>query len=504
MSMPSTDTQTTRGGEVTSAELEQVERALIDASARVPVLTFYASAVFWLLVQTLLGVVTSIQAQWPGFLDGASWLNFGRLFPVQNNLMVYGWASLAGIGTALWILARLCRVALPRPGMLVAGTMLWNVALIAGSLEILAGNGRGMIYLDFPRYVFAILFIAYSLVAIWGVILFAQRRPGHLYISAWYLIGALLWFPWLLGGANLMIGSGLPGSAGAHGVVQAIVNAWYAQNLINLWFVALGLGAIYYLVPKVVGRPIYSYSLASVGFWTFAIFSVWTGGQRLTGAPVPVWVVTVGIVAAILLLIPVATVTANYFMTLNGRFNLVYHSPTIRFVFFGAIAYTFANLLFVIGSFRSVGFVTQFSWFSVGSDYFFLYGFFSMVMFGAMYYIIPRLVGCEWLSASFIRLHFWGSAYGWGMTILMLLLAGYSQGTMQATVHETYASPGVDFMLSVQAALPFLRGRTIAQILLCGGQFFFVLNFLLMLLRLGRPSGTQPTLFAPIPEGAKS
>src|SRR5690606_12526608 len=134
---------------------------------------------------------------------------------------------------------------------------------------------------------------------------------------------------------------------------------------------------------------------------------------------------------------------------------------------------TLANLLFVVGSFRSVGYITQFSWFSVGSDYFFLYGFFSMVMFGAMYYIIPRLVGCEWLSASFIRLHFWGSAYGWGMTILMLLLAGYSQGAMQATVHETYASPGVDFMLSVQAALPFLRGRTIAQILLCGGQFFF-------------------------------
>ncbi len=505
MSVPSTVTRQSSGREVIPGELEQVERASIDASARVPVLTFYASAVFWLLVQTVLGVINAVKVQWPEFLDGCAWLTFGRLFPVQNSLMIYGWASLAGIGTALWILARLCRVALPKPAMLLTGTMLWNVALIAGSLEILAGNGRGLIYLEFPRYVFGLLFVAYSIVAVWGVILFFNRRPGHIYISAWYLIAALFWFPWLVGGTNLLLGSGLPGAAGVQGVMQAIVNAWFAQNVINLWLSAIGLGAIYYLVPKVVGRPIHSYHLASVGFWSFAIFSVWTGGQRLAGGPVPAWVITVGIVAAILMLIPVATVTANYFMTMKGKFNLVYHSPTIRFVFFGAVAYTLANLVLVAGSFRSLSNITQYTWFTVGSDYLFIYGFYSMVMFGAMYYIIPRLVGCEWLSASFIKLHFWGTAYGWGMTIAMLLLAGYSQGQMLANVHEVHATnAGADFMLSVSAALPFLRGRSIAQILLCVGQLFFALNFLLMLLRLGRPSGAQPTLFAPIHEGAKS
>jgi len=498
MSVPSTDPRKT-------AELEQVERALIDASARVPVLTFYTSAVFWLLVQTLFGVINALKLQWPQFLDGCSWLTFGRLYPAQNNLMIYGWASLAGLGTALWILARLCRVALPRPGMLVAGAMLWNVALIAGTAEILSGNGRGLIYLDYPRYVFGLLFAAYAISAVWGVVLFANRRPGHIYISAWYLIAALFWFPWLIGGANLLLGSGFPGAPGVQGVMQAIVNAWYAQNVINLWLTAIGLGAIYYLVPKVVGRPVHSYHLASFGFWSFAIFAVWTGGQRLAGGPVPVWVITIGIVAAILLLIPVATVTANYFMTMNGKFNLVYHSPTIRFTFFGAIAYTLANVVFAVSSFRSVSNITQFTWFTVGTDYLFIFGFFSMVMFGAMYYIIPRLVGCEWLSASFIKLHFWGCAYGWGMTILMLLLSGFSQGVMQVSVHEAHAtSASTDFMLSVQASLPFLRGRSIAQILLCVGQLFFALNFLLMLLRLGRPSGAQPTLFAPIQEGAKS
>lgn len=486
-------------------KVEQIERALIDASARVPVLTFYFSAVFWLVVQTLLGAIVSVKLISPGFLGDCVWLSFGRLYPVKQNLMVYGWATLAGIGTTLWILARLCRVALPRPSLLVCGTILWNIALVIGSLEIFTGGGRGLPYLDYPRYVFVILFAAYCLVAVWGVILFIRRRPGHIFISAWYLVAALFWFPWLLGGANLLLGSGLPGSGGVQGVMQAIVGAWYAQGVINLWLSAVGLGAIYYLIPKVVGRPVHSYSLALVGFWSFAIFAAWTGGQRLAGGPVPAWVVTVGIVAAILMLIPAATVTANYFRTMVGRFNLVYHSPTIRFTFFGAVAFTVANIVYMLSSFRTVSNNTQFTWFTPGLDQLFILSFFSMVMFGAMYYIIPRLVGCEWLSSSMIKLHFWGSAYGWGFTVFMLLLAGYAQGAMiNEAVELSSTMSGPDFALSLFATVPYLRGVVIAQIPVLAAQAIFTIHFLLMLLRLGRPSGVQPTLLAPITEGAKS
>jgi len=481
------------------ADPNQVERALIDASARLPVLTLYTSAVFWLLVQTLLGVIVAFKVNWPGFLADCSWLTYGRIFPLQNNLMLYGWASLAGIGTALWALARLCRVELPRPTLLLCGIGFWNFALLAGTLAILSGNGRGFQYLDFPGYVFGMLFVAYILVAAWGVILFVNRRPGHIYISTWYFIAALFWFPWLIGGANTLIG------VANQGVFDAVVAAWFAQNMLSLWLTALGLGAIYYFIPKVVGRPIHSYYFASVGFWTFAIFTVWTGVQRLTGGPVPAWMVTVSVGATILMLIPVAMVSANYFLTMRGSFNLVYHSPTLRFVFYGAIAFTIANLVQLIGSFRTIGIKTQWSWFAVGQDHLFAYAFFTMVMFGAMYYIIPRLTGCEWLSSTFIKLHFWGSAYGFGMGVVMLLAAGFSQGSMQATVHQMDpTNPQADFLLSVFATLPFMRGFSLAQLLVSLGQAIFAVHFLLMLLRLGRPSGLKPTLFAPIQEGIKS
>ncbi len=496
MSALSQDTPQHPGG-TTGAQLDQVERSLIDASARTPVLFFYSTALFWLLLQTVIGFIVTLKIQWPTFLEDCSWLTYGRLVPAQKSIALYGWASLAGIGTALWILARLCRVLLPRPGSLVAAGALWNVAVAIGTVAILSGNGRGYEYLDFPRYVFGLMFVAYSVIAVWGIVLFVNRRPGHVYISVWYLVGALFWFPWLVGGINLLINNGT-------GVSQAVAGAWFAQNILSLWLGALGLGVIYYLIPKVTGRPIHSYNLAALGFWTFSVFSVWGGVQRLIGAPVPAWMITVSIVSIILMLIPVATVTVNYYFTMRGDFNLVYHSPTIRFAFFGAIAYTLANVILLIGSFRDIGIATQFSWFRAGVDGFFLYAFFSMVMFAAMYYIIPRLVGCEWLSATFIKLHFWGVAYGFGFAIVMLLMAGFAQGSMQLAIHQTDNTNAIaDFMLSVNAFLPFVRGQGLAFIPLCIGQLVFALHFLLMLLRLGRPSGTQPTLFEPLKEGAK-
>ncbi len=495
MSVTSNETQKTTAAQ---SQEDAIERALIDASTKAPVLAFFASSIFWLLVQGAIGTLASLKIFWPDFLSGCGWLTYGRIVPVRDNLLIYGWAAMAGFGTCLWILARLCRVRLPRPATLVAGVALWNIGLIVGTLEILAGNSRGFQYLEFPPYVFGILFVAYSLVAVWGVLLFVNRRPGHVYISVWYFIGALFWFPWLVGGTNLIVG------VSGNGIFEAITAAWYAQGLLTLWMTALAVGSIYYLVPKVVGRPIHSYNLASVGFWTFAIFAVWTGVQRLTGGPIPAWIITVSIVASILLLIPVALVTANYFLTLRGDFNLVYHSPTIRFAFFGAVAYTVVHVLFTVSSFRSVGDVTASTWFATGLDQFFILPFYSMVMFGAMYYIIPRLVGCEWLSASFIKMHFWASAYGFGFSIALLLMAGYSQGAQQAIVAQhDLVNVHSEASLWYEAYMPFLRGNLGAQLFICFGQVIFALHFVLMLLRLGRPSGAQPTLFAPIQEGTK-
>jgi cytochrome c oxidase cbb3-type subunit 1 len=304
--------------DVTHGDVEQVERALIDASTRVPVLVFYASAVVWLIIGTFEAGLTSFKMHSPDLFGGVSFLTYGRLRPAHMNTMLYGWASMVGIGTAVWLMARLCRTTLRHPLLLVAGAGFWNLGVIVGLIAIYSGNSTGYQWLEFPPYAALILFVAYTLIVSWAVLMFRFRREGHIYITQWYLLGAFLWFPWLYGATQMMLFV-VP----VQGVMQAAVNWWYSNNLMFLWFGAIGLGTAYYMIPKVIGRPVYSYHLAAIGFWTYALFASWTGMQRLVDGPFPAWMVTASIAAAIFTIIPVATVGLNHHMTMRGHFGLL-------------------------------------------------------------------------------------------------------------------------------------------------------------------------------------
>src|SRR5213596_3810180 len=464
---------------------EQLERAYIDASTRVPVLMFYTSAMAWLILGTLLAGFVSFKLHEPDLLSNVSFLTWGRVRPAHMNIMVYGWASMAGMGTAIWLMARLCRTVLRFPLLLVAGAAFWNIGVLIGVGAILLGDSTGFEWLEFPRYVAVILFIAYTLMGSWAVVMFRQRRGDQIYITQWYLLGAFLWFPWLYAAGQLMLFV-VP----VQGVLQSAIGWWYSNNLLFLWFGAIALGTAYYMIPKVIGRPVYSYHLATIGFWSYALFSSWTGMQRLVDGPFPAWMITASIAAMILCIIPVATVGLNHHMTMRGYFPLMRYSPTLRFTVLGAMSYTAFSLLGIIISLRSFARYLQFSEVSVAYSHLGLYAFFSMIMFGAMYYIVPRLVGREWRFASLIKIHFWASVYGIGLMTLMLLAGGMVQGM-------NMDNPSLPFTESTQSVLPYLRGRSLSGILMTVAHFVFAYHFLLMLLGLGR-TASVPTFLNPV------
>jgi cytochrome c oxidase cbb3-type subunit 1 len=471
--------------DVSAGDVEQVERALIDASTRVPVLMFYTSAIVWLLIGTLLAGFVSFKLHMPDMFSDVSFLTWGRVRPAHMNVMVYGWASMAGIGTAIWLMARLCRTTLRHPLLLVAGAAFWNFGVLLGVVGILMGDSTGYQWLEFPGYASIVLFASYTLVISWAVLMFRFRRGDAIYITQWYLLGAFLWFPWMYGAAQVMLFI-----TPVQGVMQAAVTWWYANNLLFLWFGAIGLGTAYYMIPKVIGRPVYSYHLATIGFWSYALFASWTGMQRLVDGPFPAWMITASIAATILTIIPVATVGLNHHMTMRGYFQLLHYSPTLRFTIFGAMCYTAFSALGVVMSLRSVARYLHFTEAGIAYSHLGLYGFFTMVMFGSMYYIVPRLVGREWRYASLIKLHFWGSAYGVGLMTLMLLAGGLVQGT-------SMSDPSLPFTESTQSILPYLRGRSLSGMLLMGAHFIFAFHFGLMLFGLGR-TASVPTFLNPV------
>jgi cytochrome c oxidase cbb3-type subunit 1 len=461
----------------------QLERARIDESCRLPVLLFFASSVFWLVVGSLLAIIASIKMHSPDSLfPDSSILTFGRVRPAHLNVVAYGWASMAAIGVAIWLMCRLSRAELPYPKMLVFANILWNLGVFVGTLGILFGFSTSVEWLEFPVVVAPVLTLALSLVAAWTVAVFRNRREKHVYVSQWYIFGAMFWMPWLYTTAAVAI-LFMP----SKGVLQAAANWWYAHNVLGLWLTPIGVGAAYYLIPKVLGRPIYSYHLSLLGFWALALFYSWAGMHHLAGGPIPAWMSTASVVGSVMMFIPVMSVALNHHMTMVGHFEELKYSPTLRFVVFGSITYTIVSFQGSIESLKSFSEIVHFSHYTVGHAHLGAYGFFSMIMFGCMYYIVPRLTSWEWGSSKLIRWHFWTTALGVTLYFLALTVGGWFQGLAMN-------NPEIPWIRIVADTIPYLQLRTIGGISMTVGHILFAMLFVQNLLKLS-PRRTGPAYF---------
>lgn len=463
------------------------ERARIDASTRSPVLTFFGGAVFWLIAGSALGLLAALKLHWPALETQISWLTFGRIRPAHLNIIAYGWGSNAGIAAILWLFARLTRAELVYPKLLVVAAIIWNLAVLGGVVGILSGHSTSVEWLEFPPSVAPFLVTALGCVAVCAIATFRMRKEKHIYVTLWYIFAAVFWLPWLYTVVQMMVFV-YP----ATGVVQGSTNWWFAHNFLGLWLTPIGVGAAYYLIPKVIGRPIYSYYLSILGFWSLALFYSWAGIHHLVGGPVPAWMVTASTVGSVMMFVPVIAVAVNHHMTMVGHFRHLKYSPTLRFVVFGAIAYTAVSFQGSIEALRDFSQVAHFTHYTVGHAHLGVYGFFSMIMFGCAYYIVPRLTGWEWASPTLIRIHFWCSAVGITLYFVALTVGGWFQGLAQNL------DSSVPTIQVVQGTIPYLYLRSVGGSLMTLGHIVFAVLFVMNLMHAGRPR-RGPTLFVESP-----
>lgn len=461
---------------------EQISRVQIDRSCRRTVLLYYSSAVFWLLVGSLFALLTSIKMHNPGFLSSAEWLTFGRVRPVHLNLVAYGWAAMAGIGSALWMMARLCRVRLPFPLMLPVTAVVWNFALVFGTVAVLAGYSEGIEWLEFPRIALALFGFIFFIIGAACIKMMMNRKVEHTYVSQWYLFGAVFWFPFLYAAATIL--SHMDSISGA---AKGLANWWYGHNALGLFITPIGIAAAYYLIPKVIGKPVHSYHLSLLGFWSLAFFYNWAGTHHLVGGPLPAWVISVGIVGSMMMIIPVLMAAINHHLTMVGSFHRLKDSPTLRFVVFGAMCYTVTSVQGSFEALRSMSRVVHFTHYTVGHAHLGLYGFYTMIMFGTMYYVMPRLTRNEWASAGLIKVHFWFAALGVIAYFLALTWGGWYQGTMMNDAN-------VPFIQSVRYTVPYLVIRSVSGTFMTVAHFVFAYLFY-KIMRSSSLGLTGPTLF---------
>jgi cytochrome c oxidase cbb3-type subunit 1 len=462
------------------------ELAAVDRSVCWPVMFCFLSGIHWMVVGTVLLVYASSlmhpQDSLPilGLLVDLShyfsMFTYGRVWPAAIDALVYGWAGCAGLGLCVWLLARMSREPVHSPGSLITAIIFWNIGVTLGLIGVFVGQGTGEEFLEFPWYASVILWISYAVFAFWCVAIYLARRPGQDHIGQAWILSSLLAFPWLFGAGTVLLGGDpLPGS----GVVQEIIGAWYVHGMLTLWMAPIGIGALYYIIPKVSGMGIRFGSKAKLAFWTWLIFAPWTAVHDLVGGPFPSDTVTVGLTISGLLFVPIAIIGFNLLATaLEAEKQHGHHGGVVfPFVVLAAAAFVLAGFSEQILSIRGANELLRFTLFRNCNVFLWVYGFFSFAAFGSMYYIVPRLLDFGWRSAMLVKIHYYASLYG---ILLMLALLGFG-GVMQGATLEnpdTHVSIGT----ATGVANSFYIATTMCISLIAVGNGVFALHLGWMLI----------------------
>lgn len=438
----------------------------IDSSCRLPLFTLFGGAALWLVLSSVFSLAASMTFHKPSMFADSAMLSYGRAYPAWSHLLVYGFAIPSGLGVGLWLLARLGRVEVAKPFLIAVGAKLWHLGVLVGLVAILNGQTSGYEWFELPRYAAVILFLAFVLMAIWVFVTYSRRTETALYPSQWFVLASLFWFPWILSTAVLLL-QFFP----VRGVVQVAVAWWFAGNLLNVWFTLAGLAATFYLLPKLLNRPLQSHYLALFVFWTVLIFGSWTGIPM--HSPLPAWMSTLSSAATVMMIVPALAIATIVLKTCCGA-NVSCAGGPACYSRFGAWALVLATFAAAVAACPAVARVTDFTWFTHGHTTLRLYGFFAMTMFAAIYHIMPRISGVA-ICPRRIKGHFWVAMLGALLLALPMMIGGIKQGLKLADV-------SVPFLDTTKAAMLGFRIGTMGEVLIAIGALIFLANILLSIL----------------------
>ncbi len=429
-----------------------------DSASRWPILALLMSAACWLVVSGALSLIASIQVHTPLFMAACPLFTYGRTVELAETAFVYGWLANAGLALATWVLGRLSGEPLRGQNWALGGVLFWNLGVLGALAGVALGEATGFQLLGLPGYAQLLLLFSYAAIAVPGLLAWAGRLRRVSYASHWYAAAALFLFPWFLSIAHVMLFS-----SPVRGVLQPIVAGWYAQCVWTLWLAPLALSAAYYVVPKVTGRVLPSYEFASLGFWCLVVVGGLTGGRHLVGGPVPAWIPSVAVVSCALLFFH------TFIVLLNLRGAYTGGGIALKFIAFGLTAYVLGAMGDAITSFHAVALRTQFTYFDRAQEQLALYGAASTLLFGGIYFALPRITGKAWLNAGLVRAHLVLTAAGVLLLLGSLCAAGVSQSS-------ELLDPSVAFAAITAHARMALVGATAAQGVLLLGNIAFLAN----------------------------
>ncbi|HTI62780.1 MAG TPA: cytochrome-c oxidase, cbb3-type subunit I [Gemmatimonadaceae bacterium] len=440
---------------------------------------FMLATFVWGLVGMLVGLTIALELVLPQ-LNVAPWLSFGRLRPLHTNAVIFAFAGNAFFTGAYYSLQRLCKARMFSDALSKFHFWGWQAIIVAAAITLPLGFTQAKEYaeLEWPIDIaIAVVWVAFA-VNMFGTI--ARRRERHLYVAIWFYIASVVTVAVLHIFNNLSIPAGPLKSYSIYaGVQDAFMQWWYGHNAVAFFLTTPFLGLMYYFMPKAAERPVYSYKLSILHFWSLVFMYIWAGPHHLHYTALPEWASTLGMVFSVMLWMPSWGGMINGLLTLRGAWHKVVEDPVLKFFVVAVTAYGMATFEGPMLSVKSVNALAHYTDWVIAHVHTGALGWNGFLTFGMIYWLLPRLFQTQLYSKKLAELHFWVASFG----ILLYVVAIYSAGVTQGLMWRAFDSTGrlayPDFIETVLKLMPMYWMRAVGGTLYIIGMVIFGWNILM-------------------------
>ena len=459
---------------------------------------FTLASVLWGVVGLLVGVVIALQLAFPALNLGLPYTTFGRLRPLHTNAAIFAFVGNMVFAGVYYSSQRLLKARLAYDFLTKVHFWGWQLIIVLAAVTLPLGYSRSK---EYAELIWPIDVLVALVWVVFGVVFFgtlARRRERSLYVAVWFYVGTIITVALLYVVNHLSLPTSLLHSYPVFGGVQdALVQWWYGHNAVAFFLTTPILGIMYYFVPKAVGRPVYSYRLSIIHFWSLIFLYIWAGPHHLLNTSLPGWLQGLGMIFSLMLWAPSWGGMLNGLLTLRGAWDKLRTDPVVKFMAAAVTFYGMATFEGPLLSIKAVNALGHYTDWIVGHVHAGTLGWNGFMAAGMFYWLVPRLWGTKLHSERLANLHFWVGMVGILFYVASMWVAGIGQGLSLNELTADGSAPANTFIETLKNILPMYYLRALG-----GG--LYLCGFLLMVYNLWRTirSGTPTDGGAEVPADA--
>jgi len=455
---------------------------------------FTLATLVWGFVAFLVGIYVALELASHQFNLSLPYFSFGRLRPLHTNAAIFAFAGNGIFAGIYYSLQRVLKTRLFSDKISNFHFWGWQLIIVSAALTLPFGLTQGKEYAEliWPIDIaIAVVWLAFGYNMIRTILI---RRVEHIYVAVWFYIATFVTVALLHVFNSLAVPFSLIGSYPIYaGVSDALVQWWYGHNAVAFFLTTPFLGLMYYFIPKAVNRPVYSYRLSVVHFWTLVFIYIWAGPHHLLNSAVPDWAQNLGVAFSVMLWIPSWGGMINGLLTIRGAWDKLRTDPVVKFLALAATFYGMATFEGPLLSLKSVSELGHYTDWIIAHVHSGALGWNGFLTFGMIYYLVPKLWKTELYSKDLANIHFWTGTLGILIYVISMYVSGFTQGLMWREVTDSGRLAYPDFVQTVVRIIPLYWIRTLGGVVYLGGFIVMLYNVRMTILKAPKGSLEDPS-----------